>query len=122
MPILARRSESRVGVLEAVEGMPGPPLGVRDNARYAVAHSALIPGDLLLMFTDGLFEAINAEGEIYGEDRLLDAVRRTLGKPVNRLFDDLHLEVALFSAGQGFEDDVCLLGVEFISRSSGRED
>ena len=122
VPILARRSELRAEPLDAVEGMPGPPLGVRDDPRYAVAHTVLIPGDLLLMFTDGLFEAIDGEGEAYGEERLLDAVRRNLGQPVNRLFDDIHLEVATFSAGQGFSDDVCLLGMEVISRGSARDD
>ena len=122
VPILARRSEMHAETLDAVEGMPGPPLGVRDGAHYAVAHSTIIIGDLLLLFTDGLFEAIDAEGEAYGEERLLDAVRRNLGLPVNRLFDDIHLEVATFSAGQGFSDDVCLLGMEVMSRSSGRDD
>jgi phosphoserine phosphatase RsbU/P len=122
VPILARRSETRADPLGAVEGMPGPPLAVRDDARYAVAHAALIPGDLLLLFTDGLFEAIDAEGESFGEDRLLEVIRRNLDRPVNRLFDDIHLEVATFSAGQGFSDDVCLLGMEVISRSSGRDD
>ena len=122
VPILARRSELRAQTLDAVEGMPGPPLGVRADAHYAVAHSSLIPGDLLLLFTDGLFEPVDAQGEAYGEDRLLEAVRRNLERPVDQLFDDIHLDVATFSAGNGFTDDVCLLGMEVISRSSGREE
>ena len=122
VPILARRGEAWAEPLGAVEGMPGPPLAVREDARYAVAHATLAPGDLLLLFTDGLFEVIDAGGEPFGEERLLEAVRRNLSRPVNRLFDDIHLEVATFSAGQGFSDDVCLLGMEVISRSSGRDD
>ena len=59
VPILARRSEMRAQFLDTVEGMPGPPLGVRTDAYYAVAHSSLIPGDLLLLFTDGLLEQID---------------------------------------------------------------
>ena len=122
VPILARRGEMHASPLGAAPGMPGPPLGVRPDARFTTAHAALIPGDLLLLFTDGLFEVADASGETFGEDRLLEVVRRNLDRPVNRLFDDIHLEVATFSTGQGFSDDVCLLGMEVVSRSGGHGD
>ncbi|HEX6879442.1 MAG TPA: PP2C family protein-serine/threonine phosphatase [Terriglobales bacterium] len=49
----------------------GLPFGIDGKAPYDVASVQLSPGDLLLIFTDGLVEAVNEVGEEYGEPRLL---------------------------------------------------
>jgi phosphoserine phosphatase RsbU/P len=113
-PLCVRRRAVEVTPLPTVEGMPGPPLGVRDHAVYSVAHEQLDVGDLLVFFTDGLFEATGREQEPFGEERLLGAFRRRLQLPVNRLFDEVLGEVVQFTVGKGFADDVCLLGMELV--------
>jgi serine phosphatase RsbU (regulator of sigma subunit) len=65
-PILLRRD----GQVERLES-GGLPLGIDVQAAYDVAALELAPGDLLLIFTDGLIEAVNERGDEYGEPRLL---------------------------------------------------
>jgi sigma-B regulation protein RsbU (phosphoserine phosphatase) len=101
---------------------PGPPLGVRDQASYAVSTASLAQGDLVVLFTDGLFEAIGPDQEPYGEERLRLAVERRLHLPTSRMFDELLAEVQQYTAGHGFADDVCLVGMELAAGPARREE
>jgi sigma-B regulation protein RsbU (phosphoserine phosphatase) len=111
-PLLARRAENEVAYLPPPGGSPGPPLGVRDQASYPVAQTQLGNGDVLLLFTDGLFEVVGADLEPFGEDQLREAVARRLHLPAGKMFDEVLGEVIRYSAGRGFADDVCLVGME----------
>src|SRR5262249_24812153 len=111
-PLLIRRSQGEVAYLPSPGGAPGPPLGVRDQASYAVAPTSLARGDVLLLFTDGLVEVLGDEEEPFGEEQLQLAVQRRMHLPTSRLFDDVLSEIIRYSAGAGFADDVCLVGME----------
>jgi sigma-B regulation protein RsbU (phosphoserine phosphatase) len=52
----------------------GLPFGINEQAPYEVGETNLCAGDLLLIFTDGLVEAVNERGEEYGEPRLLSVI------------------------------------------------
>jgi sigma-B regulation protein RsbU (phosphoserine phosphatase) len=112
VPLHVRRRAGEVAPLPVVSGMPGPPLGVRQQAVYTVGRAELAVGDLLVLYTDGVYEVAGPEQEHYGEQRLLQAVQRRLELPAGRLFDEVLGEVQQFSGGKAFADDVCLLGVE----------
>ncbi len=111
-PLHVRRSAGEVAPLPLVAGMPGPPLGVREKAVYSVSRVNVEAGDLVVLFTDGVYEVTGADQEPYGEERLLAAVRQRSSLPPGRLFDEVLADVLQFAGGQGFADDVCLLGVE----------
>jgi phosphoserine phosphatase RsbU/P len=111
-PFHVRRRAGEVVELPPGAGMPGPPLGVRDHAVYNVARTSLAVDDLIILFTDGLYEVSGLDQDQYGEERLLEAVRRRINLPPGRLFDELLGEVQQYSGGKGFADDVCLLGME----------
>jgi sigma-B regulation protein RsbU (phosphoserine phosphatase) len=111
-PLHLRRREGEVGPLPMAHGMPGPPLGVRDQATYTSSCITLGQGDLLILFTDGVFEATGADQEPFGEQRLEAAVRARMSLPPGRLFDEVLAEVQVFTAGRGFADDVCVVGME----------
>src|SRR5215831_896480 len=89
-------------------------------ARYLVSYQSDYPtcrgpvaaNDLLLLFTDGLYEVYDGEGVEYGQERLLKAVRQRMQMPADRLFDELLRDVKRFSRAEEFEDDVCLVGAE----------
>jgi sigma-B regulation protein RsbU (phosphoserine phosphatase) len=66
IPLLLR-ADNRVERLER----GGLPFGIDASAPYDVASVQLASGDVLLIFTDGLVEAVNERGEEYGDDRLL---------------------------------------------------
>ncbi len=111
-PLHLRRAENEVAPLPMARGMPGPPLGVRDQATYMSSCITLAQGDLLILYTDGIFEATGPDQEPFGEKRLEDAVRARMALPAGRLFDEVLGEVQQFTAGRGFADDVCLVGLE----------
>jgi sigma-B regulation protein RsbU (phosphoserine phosphatase) len=71
----------------------GLPFGILPEAKYEAATVTLAPGDWLVVFTDGLVEAVNARDEEYGEGRLLnaiDAARTTApADMLNRLMSEL---------------------------------
>ena len=68
MPPLLRHSQGKVEPIGADE--TGLPLGVDADFEYEQHTRQLEPGDFLALFTDGISEAMNASGELYGLDRL----------------------------------------------------
>ncbi|MGH9671922.1 MAG: PP2C family protein-serine/threonine phosphatase, partial [Bryobacteraceae bacterium] len=78
-PYLVRRAGSIVEVTELSAG--GTVLGLFPEIKYRAEETDLRPGDLLVAFTDGVTEALNAEGEEFGEERLKDLLRGAVGAP-----------------------------------------
>jgi phosphoserine phosphatase RsbU/P len=87
-------------------------LGLFEKTDYPTCRCPFTPGDLVFLFTDGIYEVTNADGEEFGQERLLRAVRKGIRRPAEELFGDLLVEAQTFSGRSDFEDDVCLLGVE----------
>jgi serine phosphatase RsbU (regulator of sigma subunit) len=73
MPPIIRRA---TGVIEQFdEELSGPPICVVDDYPYEAQTCKLEPGDLIVMITDGVDEAMNPEGELYGIERVLEFVK-----------------------------------------------
>ncbi len=111
-PLLVRRSRSTVEPLKALDPRHGPALGLFSKAAYPGCAIPLLENDLLLLFTDGLYEAEHPHEGEFGQDRLRQAVKRAANLPAEQLLDRLIEEVQSFSGTSDFEDDVCLLGLE----------
>lgn len=107
-----RRGQQRVDVLRSGLGRPGPALGVFADVTYHAHETPLAPRDLVLLFTDGLYEVDNLEGEVFDQTLLQKAVETRLQMSDGHLLDELLNEVRSFSATGEFGDDVCILGVE----------
>jgi putative ABC transport system permease protein len=82
-PYLVRRTPAGVEITELRAG--GTVLGLFPEVEYEEAEMDLCPGDLLAGFTDGVTEALNAEGEEFGEARLKDFLRESLGMPAEEI-------------------------------------
>jgi serine phosphatase RsbU (regulator of sigma subunit) len=72
----------------------GLPLGVMEDAVYKELQKQIYSGQIILIGTDGIKEAVNASGEMFGNDRLLDAVRdyadQSAGEILGRVFEALN--------------------------------
>lgn len=112
-PLLIRRSR---GGTEALQGKSGPALGIFADAEYRSFQTPLGPGDLVLLFTDGLFEVENGAGDLYSYEDLQAAVQRREALPKEELCDGVLAEIREFAEGRDFPDDVCLIGMEMIAR------
>jgi serine phosphatase RsbU (regulator of sigma subunit) len=110
-PLHIRRAMGRVEPL-AAGARAGSALGVFENARYETLSTHAEPHDLVLLFTDGLYEVEGANGEYFDQSRLVAEVRRLVSIPAEQLFEKLLDAVRHFSVSSGFVDDVCLVSVE----------
>jgi uncharacterized protein YndB with AHSA1/START domain len=104
-PILTRRDGAQVR-LEA----GGLILGIFPEGSYEEGEIELRPGDRLVMFTDGLSEAVDGEGEEFGEERVAELSRCTRQLSAEALRRGLLEQVTEFCTG-GFEDDATILVV-----------
>lgn len=118
-PLRLRRDRGIVEPLKVYDPRHGPALGLFERAQYPVCQCPLAVDDLLLLFTDGLFEINDDTQEEFGQDRLLAAVQKRLHLPPDKLFDELLAEVRQY-AGDEFIDDVCLVAAE-ITRLEARK-
>ncbi|MEI7928599.1 MAG: SpoIIE family protein phosphatase, partial [Verrucomicrobiales bacterium] len=98
--------------LAAEKSAKGPGLGLFSGAEFPVGSLPLDQVKRLLLFTDGIIEAQNAEGEAFFERRLLEAVTGSSASTLDGMLDGVLGSVLEFSGSQHFEDDVCMLGIE----------
>ena len=89
-------------------------LGVRKNREYKDFVYQMEKGDTLFVFTDGITEAVNTEDELYGEDRLLEAVSGAPpGAAPELLIKHVTAVVDTFAKGARQSDDMTMLALEY---------
>ncbi|HEY2934344.1 MAG TPA: SpoIIE family protein phosphatase [Acidobacteriota bacterium] len=90
----------------------GTALGMFKDAGYQEIRMELKPGDLLLMATDGICEAMNPRDEEFGEARLVDEISRNRSLPLDELSAQLLGAVSQFTEGAPQHDDITLVMAE----------
>jgi len=83
-------------------------VGLFNDWHCEVAEVKLTPGDTLVLYTDGITEARSAEGEEFGESRLIDTLRSYCHLPVGPLLQAVVGAVQQFSAGEQ-QDDITMV-------------
>ena len=82
------------------------PLGMFPGTRYHQYHLLLEPGDIMVLYTDGVTEASDPDGVEFGKDRLVQAVRDNCARPARELIASLEMAVLEWTANRGATDDV----------------
>ena len=90
----------------------GPGLGLIHGSAYPTIAMPLASLKRMILFTDGIVEAENPQGEPFFALRLMEIVARNSQHTLDVLLDDILASVLAFSETRHFDDDVCLLGVE----------
>jgi putative ABC transport system permease protein len=108
-PYLVRRVAADVEVTELSAG--GTVLGLFPEIAYQDAQIDLCPGDLLVAFTDGVTEALDAAGEEFGEDRLKDLLRGAVGSAAEEVSSTLAGRMREWIAGTEQYDDLTFVVV-----------
>ncbi len=111
-PLLVHRSNGTVEALANADGKSRPALGLFEDAVYGSSTRPLGPGDLIMLFTDGLYEVEGRNQQLYTLEMLMEAVRQRAQEPVTTLFDGVLEDITRFSVTPEFADDVCLVGME----------
>ncbi len=92
----------------------GPILGLFAGVPFEEETVALKSGDYLVVFSDGVSEALSATGEEFGDDRIIASVRGSLGKNAEGVLDDLIISVKAFAKGAAQSDDVTALVIRYL--------
>jgi serine phosphatase RsbU (regulator of sigma subunit) len=105
-PALLLRAQH--GLLEQLK-RTGMPLGVMEDATWERVSVAIEPGDTLVLYTDGVTDAQDAQEEFFGLERLQDAVSRLKGNTADEIRDGIRREVRLFQGQEPQSDDLTLM-------------
>jgi PAS domain S-box-containing protein len=111
-PFVIHRRGGVVEVLKSADGKARPALGLFADSAYPTASCPLSAGDLVMLFTDGLYEVEGPGEQQFSQDLLLQAVRKHASLHCSELFSAILCEIQQFSASHEFSDDVCLVGME----------
>ncbi len=87
----------------------GPPLGLLAGATYSAQSTALASGDLLVIYTDGITEAVDPTDQEFGIDRLEKIVRENAAAPLDKLRDAIERAVYEYVRGVPYADDRTML-------------
>ena len=90
----------------------GPPLGLLAGARYLSGEVSIEPGDLLVLYTDGVVEAEGPGGEEFGVDRLAEVVCTSRHLPSGRLVEEVVRATAEFCGSADYADDFTVLALK----------
>ena len=93
----------------AAKDSTGVPLGMFCNASFPVHRLTLAHGDTVFLYTDGLTEALNRDGQEYGLDRIRALVARHCGKAPYELISECLDDLLSFVEGSKLTDDLTLL-------------
>src|SRR5205814_10594643 len=98
------------GKNEVIEAT-GLPLGLFDEADYDEFTLRMKPGDMYVFFSDGILDARNRKGELFGRGRVEKIVAECVSKSVNCVVDSLFKAAAEHSAGVETFDDLTVVSI-----------
>ncbi|MCY4121280.1 MAG: PP2C family protein-serine/threonine phosphatase, partial [Acidobacteria bacterium] len=102
----------RVAANESRRPLPmtgGVAMGVLDDFEYESREEKLRPGDALFLYTDGLTDAVNLNGELFGKERLESTLDGASSRSPEEIVDHVWSEILGYSAGAPAADDMTCL-------------
>jgi len=108
-PLFWRSLEKK---FESIE-VPGPLLGLLEDAEYGKETYKLAPGDKILFYTDGIIEERNSESVMFGTEHLEEVFEHTIVEMITPAIDYLIVELNRYTSKDTYEDDITILLYEF---------
>jgi sigma-B regulation protein RsbU (phosphoserine phosphatase) len=110
VPFLIRPDQALVSPLTIAAENSGPALAITADHDYQTFSMQLAPGDKVLMYTDGICEALDSNGNEFGTDRLQHTIQDCSELPLKELFTRIVQAVHDHAGSEKLGDDICLLG------------
>ena len=95
----------------------GLPLGIMADAEFREGKTQLHPGDVLVIYSDGVSEAVNPTGEEFGPTRLYEVVARNLDASASGIRDRIESALTKFCQGTPAADDITLVIVKRLAEA-----
>jgi serine phosphatase RsbU (regulator of sigma subunit) len=123
-PFLVRQNASGAIETHRLDEGGGPVLGLLPGASYTQVEIAALPGDLLVVFSDGIVEAENSLDQEFGEERILSAIKENWSGSPTQIRDAILGKVRQFLGKGTPQDDQTLMVVRLqqVPLASRRED
>lgn len=99
------------GVIKAQLAPTGPIVGIIPNAYYGIEQVTLAPGDFMIVYTDGVPDACDPNGEQFTEERLFPLLRQPFSS-VNELLDRIDATLHTFIGDADQFDDITMLAIQ----------
>jgi len=110
-PLIHRPGETSCRELDA-EGLI---LGIKQNVVFEEQVIALQAGDVIFFHTDGIPEAMTAQGELYGTERMCRHLAEIGHEPAGRIADSFYTQVQQFSGTEALQDDVSMVVLKILT-------
>lgn len=107
-PIHYRPSKDKFQDLPPTGGF----LGIMPNQKYKLENCRMLQGDTLVLYTDGISEAMNSEGDLFGEKRIMEIIKENHEKSCKDIAYILLEKVQKFSANSIYNDDKTLVVIK----------
>jgi serine phosphatase RsbU (regulator of sigma subunit) len=107
-PVLVRTTPGSSKSFDLLEG-GGMILGILPMAQYQEFRTRMEPGDILVLFSDGVTEAVDPNDQDFGEQRLADLVASLRDRPAKEIVEAIHSAVAKFTQGAPPADDITVV-------------
>lgn len=109
-PPLVLRKDREIQFLEGGRGLV---VGAMENSNYETERFILRPGESLLMYTDGVTEAMNQQGEAFSEGRLKNEIALSYGESIQDMIGRVMKKIIAFSYGTPQSDDITMMMIQF---------
>jgi serine phosphatase RsbU (regulator of sigma subunit) len=109
-PFLLYKSDKRE-VLTVEQ--PSHLLGAMPHMTFEEHRLSVSPGDTLFVYTDGLTDQRNADGEFYSIDRIAGLLEQSSGADIGTVYDSIYRDVSSFSPAEDFRDDIAFVVSRF---------
>ena len=117
-PLLKRAG----GTFEWLKSRPGFVLAGMEGVRYRENTLQLEPGDRLYLYTDGVTEATNSHEELFGDERLQNALNEYMDLPVEQLLPKIKECIDAFVGDADQFDDITMLALDYRSKGETEHD
>ena len=108
-PFIIRKN----GEVEEVNQVNGIPVGIDESVRFTTQHLKLLTGETLLLYTDGVTEAMNPAQAFFGENKLIQTIAHPGRLDAHGICDHLLQKIKYFAAGAEQADDITLLVIKY---------
>ena len=105
-PYLIRNSDQ-----DSVESLTrtGIAMGIEADSTWSTETVTIEPGDILVLYTDGIPDAQDQDGDFFNDEAIIDIVRENTGRSAHEIQSSIINEVQKFSAGTPQDDDITLM-------------
>jgi len=105
---------SRSGEIQELKEPSSGLVGVFENLEFATGHIKLSPGSFVILFTDGVTEAVDSSGTEFSGVRLRALLERNAESPVDQIVQSILDEVRIFSTGLPQADDITAVALRYV--------